>query len=147
MDRIALFFSFRGRVGRQEYWLTVIGNGVVLFAAGTVVATVGGFGLLVAVPLCGLVIWAALAMLVRRLHDRGRSGWWLLPMVVPVFVLNFLGEAASVSDEEAGLFFKALTLPFSLWSFIDLGCLPGRPEPNRFGPPLARPAAAAEVFD
>ena len=147
MDRIAQFFSFRGRVGRQEYWLMVIANWVVLFAAGTVVVTVGGLGLVVAVPLYGLAMWAALARLVRRLHDRGRSGWWLLLMFGPLLVLSFLGAAASVSDEEAGLFFKALTLPFSLWILIDLGCLAGRPEPNRFGPPLARPGVSAEVFD
>lgn len=147
MDRIAPFFSFRGRVGRREYWLTVIVSWVVLFAAGTLAAVLGGFGLIVAVPLFGLVLWATLAILVRRLHDRGRSGWWLLLMLGPVLTLSFLGAAASTADKDAGAFFQLLSFPFSLWILIDLGCLPGKPGVNRFGPPLSRPAAAAEVFD
>jgi uncharacterized membrane protein YhaH (DUF805 family) len=144
---MAMFFSFRGRVGRQEYWLAVILGWVVLFAAAVLMADMGSFGPWVAGLLYLLVLWAMLAMLVRRIHDRGRSGWWLLPMAGPVVVLNALAGATSAADEHVSLVLQGLALPFSLWILVDLGCLPGTRGPNRFGAPLSRPGDAAEIFD
>ena len=49
---------------------------------------------------------------IKRLHDRGRSGWFTLVGGIP--------------------------LVGTLWLLIDLTLLPGTPGPNRFGPdPLA----------
>lgn len=60
------------------------------------------------VPLFGLVFWLNVASSVRRLHDRNRSGWWVLPYAFPL-----LGQA---------------------WQFIECGFLPPRNESNRFDP-------------
>lgn len=147
MGRMAEFFSFRGRVGRQEYWLTVIATWVLTFAAGTLLPAIGDIGLVLAIPLYVLVVWATLAMLVRRLHDRGRSGWWLVLMMGPVAVLGALAELVSIAEPEAGQGLRLFTLPFYLWVLIDLGCLAGKPDVNRFGPPIRRPQAVAEAFD
>lgn len=62
---------------------------------------------------------SALALSVRRCHDRGHSGWWYLVSIIPIVGV--------------------------LWWFINLGLLPGEKGPNRFGPD-PRGRIDAEVF-
>jgi len=83
------YAQFSGRARRSEYWyfylfyvLIVIGLAIVDGISGTRNATAGVglfsgvFGLAMLIP--------SLAVSVRRLHDTGRSGWWLLIALVPV---------------------------------------------------------------
>ena len=63
-----------------------------------------------------LTLWPGIAVSVKRLHDRGRSAWFLLILLIPVI----------------GAF----------WLLIELGILPGTSGPNRFGPPQFRAPAA-----
>lgn len=116
----SLLFSFQGRVNRAKYWLVTLGVVVVemiVFAvtlgAGAIsndpdamAAALGGMGivgLLLFIPL----IWVSLAVAVKCWHDRNKSGWWILIVLVPV-----VG---------------------SLWYLIECGFLPGTSGPNRFG--------------
>ncbi len=60
--------------------------------------------------------WINLAVSVQRLHDRDKSGFWLIPM---------------------------LLIPGGfIWMIIELGFLPGTPGPNRFGPPPGEDVAS-----
>jgi uncharacterized membrane protein YhaH (DUF805 family) len=87
MNLVHLFFSTRGRVGRATYW-TVIGIWLLidLLLRGTLSAVShwSGNELLVAlffwawVGFSVLSFFPMLAMQVKRLHDTGRSGWWML---------------------------------------------------------------------
>jgi uncharacterized membrane protein YhaH (DUF805 family) len=77
------YAGFTGRARRTEYWMFFLVNfiiGVVLDIIGIFIrlgAIVGAlYGLAVLIP--------GLAVGVRRLHDTGRSGWWLLIAVIPV---------------------------------------------------------------
>jgi uncharacterized membrane protein YhaH (DUF805 family) len=54
-----------------------------------------------------LAIWIALALHAKRWHDRGKSGWWTLIVLVP-----FIG---------------------AIWLFVELGCLRGTVGPNQYG--------------
>jgi uncharacterized membrane protein YhaH (DUF805 family) len=72
----------RGRIARGRFVVSfaiLLGLGYVLVqgidstlgeAAGTVVVA--------------LLLWLATALSVRRLHDTGRSAWWMLVLAVPV---------------------------------------------------------------
>jgi uncharacterized membrane protein YhaH (DUF805 family) len=77
-------------------------------------------------------MWICLATSVKRLHDRDRSGWWIVPFfVLPSFSRNiqeWLGD--SIFSFMVGL------APFILciWGFIELGFLRGTRRINRFGP-------------
>lgn len=76
--------TFEGRSSRGALWWPVLGLAVAGFVASTVDRVVF-FGL----PLLGLVFAIAtfvpgLALMVRRLHDIGKSGWWACVAVVPV---------------------------------------------------------------
>ncbi|MEZ5490633.1 MAG: DUF805 domain-containing protein [Gammaproteobacteria bacterium] len=83
------YVGFQGRARRKEYWyyflFYVIFNFVALFVdyiAGTIDAE-GGVGLFSTVYVLGLLL-PSLAVLVRRLHDTDRSGWWVLINLIPL---------------------------------------------------------------
>lgn len=88
LEVLKKYATFNGRARRKEYWFFALFNLIFTLVAavvdnllGTVSAT--GVGLLGTIYLLGVLI-PALAVTVRRLHDTGRSGWWLLIVLVPV---------------------------------------------------------------
>ncbi len=104
------YTMFKGRSRRSEYWfiqlfliitnlaaaaidLALMGGDVDRFIAN------GGGGILGLIWIL-VTILPALAVLVRRLHDTGRSGWWALIGLVPLvggvvlFVFSVLDSAA-----------------------------------------------------
>ncbi|ADU14377.1 DUF805 domain-containing protein [Asticcacaulis excentricus] len=54
------------------------------------------------------LLWIGFCLSVKRWHDRGKSGWWLMVVLVPV-----LGQ---------------------VWALIECGFLAGQRGGNRFGP-------------
>ncbi|HYF07699.1 MAG TPA: DUF805 domain-containing protein [Acetobacteraceae bacterium] len=91
--------------------------------------------------------WIATAGAIRRLHDRGRSGWLVLLAWV-VLLLPWTGwmlfwEAARLHGQQAGagmpimVVIVVLLLVFALaclWMVVELGFLRGTPGPNAYGP-------------
>lgn len=79
------YADFSGRARRKEYWMFALFY-VLLYTIISIVAnvlpeSVGSLVLLVFV--LGLFI-PCLSALVRRLHDTGRSGWWILLQIIPI---------------------------------------------------------------
>jgi uncharacterized membrane protein YhaH (DUF805 family) len=74
---------FSGRARRQEYWMFFLFNLLFLFIAVYVDQVTGTFFIVTSIYSIAMII-PNLAVGVRRLHDIGRSGWWLLLMFVPV---------------------------------------------------------------
>lgn len=76
------YADFKGRARRKEYWMFVLFN----IIASAILSVIGSlihcgwisylYSLAVLIP--------SLAVLVRRLHDTGRSGWWILISLVPL---------------------------------------------------------------
>ena len=79
---------FEGRARRREYWffaLFAIIISVVLTVVDTVLGTMNweaGYGILSGIFALAILI-PSLAVGARRLHDTGRSGWWLLIGLIP----------------------------------------------------------------
>ena len=79
---LRLFFSPRGRVARSTYWLASIALIMVFAAAFIALESVAGRNsTLILYP---LLIWAALALAIKRCHDRAKSPLWLLLLLIPV---------------------------------------------------------------
>jgi uncharacterized membrane protein YhaH (DUF805 family) len=146
-----LYRLIEGRSSRQEYWMFVLLN--VLILVGFIVlvsAMVGGVaglaanpssftsnmlgagflvGILLVIP---LYIWwiltavAGFAVTIRRFHDLNLSGWLYLLFVVLGFIplINFL----------------------ALIGLIVMMCLPGTQGPNRYGEDPTQSHGGAEVF-
>lgn len=126
-------FSFRGRIGRLEWWVVAL-LVTVIWSAYFAMFGVSYFGILtmryftseaqaqqflmdlasrptllaVGLPTIGILsIWLNLAALAKRYHDRDKSAWWILIVLIP-----FIG---------------------TIWQFIECGFLSGTPGTNSYG--------------
>ncbi len=79
------YAQFTGRSRRKEYWMFTLFNLLVYLALTTVAGLIGPrFALAVGGVYMLALLLPGLAVAVRRLHDTGRSGLWLLLGLVPV---------------------------------------------------------------
>ena len=115
-------FSFKGRLRRLDYWIgmIVIFIGMVtaasVWAAWWKVDLADPYDFRATAIQAGVVLlfmWPNLAVSVKRLHDRGQSGWWVL--------LSFLPVIGNV------------------WTLVNLGILRGTTGDNCYGAEPARP--------
>jgi uncharacterized membrane protein YhaH (DUF805 family) len=107
------YADFAGRARRKEYWMYALFSlivGIVVMAAdlvlGTTLGDAGIFGVFYLLFAVGLFI-PGLAIVVRRLHDVGKSGWFMLIAAIP--------------------------LVGAIWMLV-LMCRDGEPGANAYGP-------------
>lgn len=101
------YVNFSGRARRKEYWYFVLIQFILAIVAMTldyiIFDTPGA--LLYAVVIFGLLL-PGIAVLVRRLHDTGRSGWWfwigLLPVIGSIILLVFLASDTKQESNQWG---------------------------------------------
>lgn len=86
-EALQKYAVFRGRASRREYWMfMLIHLTIVVLLASTPNALVAG--LLVNVYAIGTLI-PGVALLVRRMHDAGWSGWWaIVPFACTIIALR-----------------------------------------------------------
>lgn len=109
LDALKKYAVFSGRARRKAYWFFVLFNIIISMVLGFVDGLTGMVGESGMGPLGGLyslaVLLPGLAVSVRRLHDTGRSGWWLLIAFVPIigfFVLLYFMVQDSQEANEYG---------------------------------------------
>lgn len=88
------YSNFKGRARRSEYWYFALANGLISILFIIIGAVIGGVlgdaitGLIIGYVLFGLYTLATLlptlAVIARRLHDVGKSGWFYLVAFIPV---------------------------------------------------------------
>jgi uncharacterized membrane protein YhaH (DUF805 family) len=83
------YFGFDGRARRMEYWMFILINLLVSIAIAVVEGMLGSPGVVYGLYSLAVLI-PTIAVGIRRLHDTGRSGWWLLLMIVPLVNLVLL---------------------------------------------------------
>jgi uncharacterized membrane protein YhaH (DUF805 family) len=139
------YFSLRGRISRSQYWLRfflpVLAIGFVLNLLHTV-GVEGGRTVSYLFNL--LMLWPAIAVLVKRMHDRNKSGAlvWLLygPLLAAIVVTVVAIIGAIFNSGEAGLLgllsgaLWVVVIGVAFWFFVEFGCMRGTIGPNRFGP-------------
>ena len=83
LDVLKKYVEFNGRARRKEYWMFCLFNVVIsvvlalIDSSGVTGGMLGGlYSLAVLLPALGVTI--------RRLHDIGKSGWWLLIILIPI---------------------------------------------------------------
>jgi len=125
IDWAQLFFSSTGRLGRTPFLIATAG----LLAVFAVYegAVEGIVHWLTAWAVHGALLFAAACVLSKRLHDRGRAGWWAA-LVLLAFIV--------VWPEPDGFIDFLFALPL-IWAAIELGVMGGEQGANRFGPPPA----------
>ena len=103
-----LFLSYDGRIGRRDFWISIAG----MMAAGVVMSIVSSILGAIYAPLVYMVsvaslatIYPACAAYAKRWHDRGKSGWWtlvvLVPLAGPLYMIWELGIQPSIEETNA----------------------------------------------
>lgn len=95
------FVDFSGRASRSEYWWWTGALFLAYVLAGLLVIVEPTIGLLVSAILLFGAFIPNLAVTVRRLHDVGRTGWWLLLHFIPFGSLVIL--IFTLLDTERGM--------------------------------------------
>jgi uncharacterized membrane protein YhaH (DUF805 family) len=90
------------------------------------------------IPLSLAFVYTAVS--IKRLHDRNKSGWWMLPFVGATALYAHFGDMLGVVSPYAGV----VVFVLFLWGFVEMGFLKGTSGYNRFGPnPLTPPPRKA----
>lgn len=77
------YADFNGRASRSEFWWYALFAIIVAVVLQFVDNVILGFPLLGAIFSLATLI-PGIAVSIRRLHDKDKSGWWLLICLVPV---------------------------------------------------------------
>jgi uncharacterized membrane protein YhaH (DUF805 family) len=91
------YSDFSGRARRSEYWWFALINAAILVVTAIVRAIggpIGAIGLILYLIVAFGTLIPSIALGIRRLHDTGKSGWFLLiafiPIVGSIILLVFL---------------------------------------------------------
>ena len=111
LEALKKYAVFSGRARRMEYWYFVLFNlivAIVLALIDTLLGTTTGvssFGLLSGIYSLAVLI-PTLAVLVRRLHDIDRTGWWifinLIPLIGTIVLLVFALTPGTLGSNRYG---------------------------------------------
>jgi uncharacterized membrane protein YhaH (DUF805 family) len=149
MDWQSLFLSAEGRISRKDFWIAVL----ILMVAWALAPL---FHILAPV-IWLLLLFPWICVFAKRLHDFGKSGWFIaLPFVVGIAAVTLglmvggfaaLGAMSAMAVGGPGSWAMAMgglgvmlgflclagiaKLIFVLW----VGLSPGDPGPNAYGPP------------
>ena len=102
MDWQRLFTSLDGRISRQPFWI----GSLVLAAVNLVVSLITGQSSALAIIVALALLYPSVCIAVKRWHDRGKSGWWVLIALIPL-----IGP---------------------IWTLVECGFLPGTPGSNEY---------------
>ena len=123
-------FSFKGRIGRRDFWIWmaawVVAMLLLFFVAynAWLSTQTAAFALV-------CLLWPTAAVVVKRLHDRGRSGAWAFLMIVAWMLLaGNWSMLPGVWQWGVGRFIPTLIIVMML---IDLGAFVGTQGANKFG--------------
>jgi len=98
------YAGFSGRARRSEYWWFALASFLASVVA-SIIDTAIGVSILEWILTLALLV-PSLAVAVRRLHDTGRSGWWLLigliPLVGAIVLLVFFCQDSRPGTNQYG---------------------------------------------
>ena len=101
-DGFSKYVVFSGRSSRPAYWWWYLFTIIAYIVAAIIDQIIGTFVITVILALALLL--PNLAVTVRRLHDAGHSGWWILIGLIPI-----IGKAFKINDYVA--YYIELDLP------------------------------------
>ena len=82
LDVLKQYAVFQGRARRSEYWFFMLFNFLAVVVLSVIDALIG-MPIFATIYILGTLL-PSLAVAVRRFHDTGRSGWWILISLVPI---------------------------------------------------------------
>lgn len=144
-----LLFSFQGRINRTKFWLGLViylGISLAWYVAAAFVYSMSQrpehqtfwvVALFVFIPVALVSLLILLAVGTKRLHDRAKSGTWMIAFLLPALVLNTASEFVDDSQLANKYWFSlGLTIAanaFLIWGLVELGLMPGVTGTNQYG--------------
>ncbi|MFK3958575.1 DUF805 domain-containing protein [Guptibacillus hwajinpoensis] len=99
------YVNFQGRARRKEYWMFTLFN-VIFSIVLTLIESLADISPFLTSIYSLFIILPSLAVTVRRLHDTGRSGWWvligLIPLIGSIVILVFTCLDSDVEENRFG---------------------------------------------
>lgn len=132
-------FGLKGRIARLPYLgysiLSFITACALMIAAVSIARPFDGIGaglsLLVIIAAFVGLLWANLALSVKRLHDMGYSGLHL----IWIYLIQYGAGSIGAVDQTAGVIASLISIGLGMWML----CAPGDRDDNAFGPHPIRP--------
>ncbi len=132
MTFVQKLFGFHGRMRRRDYWLLSLLLGAMVI--GLLYLVGQAFGMaenqIVMWTMNLIFLWPNAAIMVKRLHDRNRSGWLAvigcLPVATALAVVLIPDRRLVFADQVFSGF-------VTLWMLVELGILDGTKGPNSYG--------------
>lgn len=112
------YTNFEGRARRTEYWMFALFNFLIFIPLYAIDVFLFSKGILpIPMALSAIyflaVLLPSISVLVRRLHDVDKSGWWyfisFVPLVGSFILLFFLVQDGTVGDNQFGSNPKGVT--------------------------------------
>ncbi|MFI8236139.1 DUF805 domain-containing protein [Streptomyces sp. NPDC085866] len=104
VDVLKKYAVFSGRARRQEYWMFFLFNLIISIVLTVVDRAIGSNVISLIYTLA--VLLPGLGVTIRRLHDTGRSGWWifisLIPLVGTIILIVFLATEGKAEQNQYG---------------------------------------------
>lgn len=146
-DFATAMFSFNGRLRRSHFWIGF----AIIFGASLVANFIPFLGILISLGL----IWPNLAISVKRLHDMGKSGWFVaIPYGIGIvlgigatgnMIAAIVANGGSAEDFESNpsavlalmapaMGLLALSGLIGLAFLIWIGAVDSQPGANKYGP-------------
>jgi uncharacterized membrane protein YhaH (DUF805 family) len=99
------YVGFQGRARRKEYWMFFLFSLIISIVL-SILESIANMPAVLSGLYSLVVLLPSLAVTVRRLHDTGRSAWWLLigliPLVGAIILLVFMCQDSQESDNQYG---------------------------------------------
>ncbi|HET7411206.1 MAG TPA: DUF805 domain-containing protein [Pararhizobium sp.] len=151
MDWRYLYTSFDGRINRKPFWLaSIVMIIVAIFLSIVIVMPVSAasttLGALASLVLSLVFLYPALALGVKRLHDRGKSGIFMAIFIAPGLISQAAALFGLTGSEQVlagqsiylpntlGWLLNLLSLAVGIWALVTLGFLKGTSGANKYGP-------------
>ena len=106
------YANFKGRARRKEYWMFTLFNALIVIG---LMIVGGGLGSLMDFPQLGIILYGVyllavfvptLGVIVRRLHDTGKSGWFyfvsLIPLIGTIWIIVLFVTEGDKGPNEYG---------------------------------------------
>ena len=145
-----LYGSTEGRIGRQSYWIGIVGFIIAWLIIYLIVNALFGVltptGRVVVFIVQLFLVYPTYALMAKRLQDRGKPPNYVaiaIGLSVLINLLDLLGLTRSeviAQPNLLGWILNIALLIVAVWFLIELGFLKGTDGPNEYGPdPLQAP--------
>lgn len=93
------YANFNGRARRKEYWMFFLANFIVSFIIGFILGFISPKLVMLSNVYSLAVLIPSIAVGVRRMHDVGKSGWFI---IIPIYNLVLLCTEGDHGTNEYG---------------------------------------------